>query len=189
MNRNNYQAAKLCHRFINEHVSEGDICIDGTAGRGNDTLLLCELVGDSGRVIAFDIQEEAIADTERNLVKHQLRHRAHLVLGSHIDMKQYADEASVSCIVFNFGYLPGADHNIATKAATSVEAIRQGLSLLKAGGIMCLCIYSGGDSGFEEKDAVLNFLKTLDQKTYLVILNQYFNRSNNPPIPALIIKH
>ena len=31
-------------------------------------------------------------------------------------------------------------------------------------------IYSGGDSGFEERDGVLDYLKGLDSKKYLVVL-------------------
>ena len=53
---------------------------------------------------------------------------------------------------------------------------------------MSLCIYSGGDSGFEERDALLSYLKTLDSRKYLVILSSYYNRPNNPPIPVLIRK-
>ena len=53
---------------------------------------------------------------------------------------------------------------------------------------MSLCIYSGGDSGFEERDALLDYLKQLDTKKYLVILSSYYNRPNNPPIPVLIQK-
>ena len=53
---------------------------------------------------------------------------------------------------------------------------------------MSLCIYSGGDTGFAERDAILSFLKTLDPKKYLVILSQYYNRPNHPPIPAMILK-
>lgn len=53
---------------------------------------------------------------------------------------------------------------------------------------MALCIYSGGDTGFEEKDCILEYLKGLDEKSYIVIVNTYFNRKNNPPIPAFIIK-
>ena len=53
---------------------------------------------------------------------------------------------------------------------------------------MSLCIYSGQDSGFEERDALLNYLKTLDSKKYLVILSCYYNRPNHPPIPVLIRK-
>ena len=53
---------------------------------------------------------------------------------------------------------------------------------------MSLCIYSGGDSGFTERDALLAYLKTLDSKRYLVILSSYYNRPNNPPIPVMIVK-
>ena len=94
----------------------------------------------------------------------------------------------MSCITFNLGYLPGGDHNKATKGESSICAIETGLSLLKKKGLMTVCIYSGGDSGFEEKDAVLAYLKGLDSKKYLVIISEYANRPNNPPIPVLLIK-
>jgi len=94
----------------------------------------------------------------------------------------------VSCIVFNFGYLPGGGHSLATIKGTSVLAIHEGLQLLRKGGMMSLCIYSGGDSGFEEKEAILTELKKLDSKKYLVIVSEYYNRPNNPPIPVLVIK-
>ena len=76
----------------------------------------------------------------------------------------------------------------ATKGDTSIEALTQGLSLLRKGGLISLCIYSGGDSGFEERDAVLAWLASLDPHKYLVIRSDYYNRPNNPPIPVLIIK-
>lgn len=184
----NYQITEWCHHFIRDHVKEGDCCIDATAGNGNDTQLLCELVGEQGKVFAFDIQEEAIANTKKRLEEAGVSERAEVILDSHVNMGTYAAEASVSCIVFNFGYLPGGDHNLATKGNTSIQAIHEGLRLLKKGGMMSLCIYSGGDSGFEERDAILNELKVLDRKRYLVILSSYYNRPNNPPIPVMIIK-
>lgn len=103
-------------------------------------------------------------------------------------MSSYAKENSVSCITFNLGYLPGGDHTMATKSDSSIAALTQGLSLLKKGGLISLCIYSGGDSGFEERDAVLTWLATLDPHKYLVIRSDYYNRPNHPPIPVLIIK-
>lgn len=53
---------------------------------------------------------------------------------------------------------------------------------------MSLCIYSGSDTGFEEKEALLTYVKALDQRLYLVIRSDYFNRANYPPIPVLIYK-
>ena len=183
-----YQITEWCLRFIREHVKEGDICIDATAGNGNDTLALCQLVGESGKVYAFDIQEQAVLNTKKRLADHGVENRAEVLLESHTNMNKYVEADSVSCITFNFGYLPGGDHNLATKKESSIAAIHEGLRLLKKGGMMSLCIYSGGDSGFEERDAILEELKTLDGKKYLVILSQYYNRPNNPPIPAMIIK-
>ena len=126
--------------------------------------------------------------TEKKLKESNFSERVQLILDSHTNMEKYATPESASCIVFNFGYLPGGNHNLATKADTSIAAIREGLKLLKKGGMMSLCIYSGGDSGFEERDAILKELKELDSKQYLVIVSNYYNRPNNPPIPAMILK-
>ncbi len=183
-----YQITEWCHHFIREHVKEGQCCIDATAGNGNDTLFLCELVGESGKVLAFDIQEQAVANTRKRLEEANLSKRATVLLESHENMDRYAGEDTVSCITFNFGYLPGGDHTISTQKESSIDAIGKGLNLLKKGGIMSLCIYSGGDSGFEERYAILEYVKKLDGKQYLVIVSEYYNRPNNPPIPVFIIK-
>ena len=49
-------------------------------------------------------------------------------------------------------------------------------------------IISDNGTGFEEKDCILKYLKELPAKEYTVIVNQYFNRGNNPPIPIFIFK-
>ena len=61
-------------------------------------------------------------------------------------MDVYAEEETVSCITFNLGYLPGGDHSVATRADSSISAVESGLKLLKIGGLMTLCIYSGWDT-------------------------------------------
>lgn len=103
-------------------------------------------------------------------------------------MEEEGSGREVSCVMFNFGYLPGGDHAICTKAESSVRAVDAGLRLLMPGGFMCLCIYSGGDTGYAEKEALLAHLKTLDQRRYLVIVSEYYNRQNDPPVPVLIYK-
>ena len=183
-----YQITQWCARFIREQVQPGDLCIDATMGNGNDTLLLSTLAGPEGKVLAFDIQEMALANTRNRLEEAFAPSNYTLLLDSHSNMSQYAEENSVSCIVFNFGYLPGGDHGKATTSSSSISAMEQGLKLLKKDGLMSLCIYSGGDSGFEERDAILSWLQTLDSRKYLVIKSDYFNRPNNPPIPVLVIK-
>ena len=184
----NYQITSWVHRFLEDHVEAGDICIDATMGNGNDTALLSKLSGERGKVIAFDIQQMALDNTKERLETEQCPLNYELVLESHENMAAYAKEGTVSCITFNLGYLPGGDHTKATKGESSIRAIETGLLLLKKKGLMTVCIYSGGDSGFEEKDAVLAYLKNLDSKKYLVIISEYANRPNNPPIPVLIVK-
>lgn len=184
----NYQITAWCTHFIEEHVCNGDICIDATMGNGNDTLTLSRLCGENGQVYAFDIQKQALENTKTRLITNNAPMNYKLLLKSHTEMDQYAENDSVSCIVFNFGYLPGGDHNMATKSNTSLQALETALKLLKKKGILSLCIYSGGDTGFEERDAILNWLKNLDSKKYLVIKTEYYNRPNNPPMPVLVVK-
>ncbi|MEM1484588.1 class I SAM-dependent methyltransferase [Oscillospiraceae bacterium PP1C4] len=183
-----FNALTLAHKFIAEHIKKGDFCIDATAGRGFDTAYLSELVGESGRVLAFDIQQEAIDSTNTLLKTRGLDTIAQVVLDSHSNMDQYAEAETVDCITFNFGWLPAGDHTIFTHAQTSIPAIEKGLNLLKPRAIMSLCIYYGGASGFEERDALLDYLKTIDSRRYTVIVSSFTNRPNNPAMPVFILK-
>lgn len=184
----NYRVTEWCTHFIREQVKPGDLCIDATMGNGNDTQLLSTLCGESGQVLAFDVQEIALANTRKRLLDGHAPDNCRLFLDSHANMENYAAPGTVSCIVFNLGYLPGGDHEIATRKETSIQALNAGLHLLKKGGMISLCIYSGGDSGFEERDAVLTWLRELDPRKFLVIRTDYYNRPNHPPIPVMIIK-
>lgn len=183
------QITYWCHEVIRSQARKGGRYIDATMGNGNDTLMLCELAGESGEVFAFDIQGQAVDATRALLEKNQVTTKYHLILDGHEHMDNYVQTGSVDVICFNFGYLPGGDHEIATRASTSIVAIQKGLALLKSGGMMSLCVYSGGDTGFEEKDCILNYLKELSPKEYTVIVNQYYNRGNNPPMPIFIFKN
>ena len=174
--------------YLEDIVKEGDVVVDATMGNGYDTLFLCRLAEENGQVIAFDIQEKALEATRKLLAKEGMEERARLVLDSHVNMGKYVQEDSVDGICFNFGYLPGGDHALATQPETSKKALKVGLELLKKGGVMSLCIYSGGDTGFEEKEVLMNYIKELDERKYVVIVSSYYNRKNNPPIPVLIIK-
>lgn len=182
-----YQITEYCHRFLEMYIEPGDICVDATAGNGNDTEFLCRITGECGQVYAFDIQPQAIEYTRERMKNMGFASRVRLIQAGHEKMGEYVKE-SVSAIVFNFGYLPGGDHRISTQPASSLEAIREGMKLLKIEGVMSLCIYSGQDSGHEEKEAILSYLKELDSKRWLVIVNSFHNRKNDPPIPVFIIR-
>ena len=54
---------------------------------------------------------------------------------------------------------------------------------------MSLSIYYGGANGYNERDSLLEYLKSLDDKKYSVLLSFWHNRPNDPPISAIIWKH
>ncbi len=176
----------ISHDFIRANVRKGDICIDATAGRGRDTALLCELVGEEGHVIAFDIQKEAIESTTEHLENLGLSSRAEIILDGHENMEKYAEAGTVSCIVFNFGRLPGGDPMIFSKAETSVKAVDAALRLLRPEGVLCLCIYYGSFNGYDERDSLLSHLRELDDRKYTVLLSEFANRRGEPPLLAFV---
>ena len=176
----------IVHDFLRRHVRPGAFCIDATAGRGRDTALLCRLAGEQGRVLAFDIQDDAIRQTRALLESEGLR--AEAIQDSHANMAQYASPGTVDCIVFNFGRLPGGDPKIFTTAASSLPAIDAGLGLLRSGGIMALALYYGKENGYDEKNAILSHLKSINDRIFTVLACDWLNRRNDPPLPIFIWK-
>lgn len=183
-----FGAVHLAHEFLSAQVQHGDICIDCTAGRGKDTAFLCGLVGTSGRVVALDIQPEAVESTKALIAEKGYENIAEVYLDSHENVDKYAAEGTVSAIVFNFGWLPGGDHTKHTQTESSITALRKCLPLLKDGGVMSLSIYYGRDTGFEERDAILAFLRTLPVGEYAVVVSEFVNRPNCPPISVRIYR-
>ena len=90
-----FNALSLSHRFLAEHVRPGDLCIDATAGRGYDTAYLAGLTGETGRVLAFDIQQEAVDSTNALLRKRGLDRIAQVHLDSHVNMERAAGHCAV----------------------------------------------------------------------------------------------
>ncbi len=92
---------KLAHEIVGELVSAGDTVIDATAGNGNDTVFLAGLTGDSGRVLAIDLQSEALEVTRQRVIDQGYRH-VELMQQSHESPLSLAPEP-VTAIMFNLG--------------------------------------------------------------------------------------
>ncbi len=178
---------EITHHFAQKAVCSGDVVIDATMGNGNDTLFLSRLVGESGKVYAFDIQKQAIEKTTELLKKNNASGNTKLILDGHQNIEKYVD-GEVSAVMFNLGYLPGGDHSVATMAETTKQAIESSLKLLKKGGVITIGVYYGGDSGFDEKNEIMEYFKEIDYKKYTVIVMDYTNRPNCPPIAVIIEK-
>lgn len=175
------------HKIIKEYVKDGDFVIDATCGNGNDTLFLSGLVGETGKVFSFDIQEIAILNTKEKLKLSNFQDNTCIILDSHENMDKYVD-SNIKAVMFNLGYMPGGDHKVSTTYEKSILAIKKALSLLCKNGIITIVIYSGGHTGFDEKNKVLDFLEKIDYTKYNTTLHSYINRPNNPPTVAVIEK-
>ena len=173
--------------FLDKIVQKGDIVIDATMGNGYDTIYLGNLVGENGKVYAFDVQEEAIKSTKKKVERDNMTDRVELILDGHQNLDKYVKE-EVSCVVFNLGYLPRAKHVVITKPDTTLEAIKKSLKLLKPNGIISIVAYIGHEGGLEEKNYICEYLDNLNQNEFNVLHMQFTNQINNPPQLILIEK-
>ncbi|MDP4624305.1 MAG: methyltransferase domain-containing protein [Akkermansiaceae bacterium] len=148
----------LLHHLLRDRISHGDTVIDATAGNGHDTLFLAGAVGETGRVIAIDIQEQAITSTRSRLDAAGLTARATLHHASHTQIREIASGTTPTVILFNLGYLPGADRSITTCTADSLSAIATSVKILPPRGILAITCYTGHASGEDESTAVTEFI-------------------------------
>ena len=57
-------ARHLAARYMEDILREGDVAVDATMGNGGDTAFLCKLVGKTGHVYAFDVQQVLSGDLD-----------------------------------------------------------------------------------------------------------------------------
>ena len=69
------QITEWCHEIIRTQAKREGLYIDATMGKGADTAFLCELAGEQGHVIAFDIQEAALDYTKKRLENEKAKER------------------------------------------------------------------------------------------------------------------
>jgi len=178
------------HHLLEESVSKGETVIDATCGNGNDTVFLSKTVGDEGRVLAFDVQRQAIQNT-RQLVDELNVQNVSLINDSHAHTAKYLSDdlkGQVGGAIFNLGYLPKGDKAIITEGESTIAAIETILMYLKKKGLVVIVVYHGHDGGKTEKEAILKHVIRLDQKNYNVLQYGFINQKNNPPFIIAIQK-
>ena len=149
-------ARRWAERFILDALHEGGVAVDATLGNGYDAERLCALVGETGRVYGFDIQAQAV---ER--------------------MAEFVPPG-VDAVVFNLGWLPGAEHAVTTRTETTLRAVSQAVELLAPGGVLTVCIYPGHGEGAREREALLKWAAALPEALD-VLYQRYLNQKKAPP--------
>nr|GGG66000.1 rRNA methyltransferase [Virgibacillus oceani] len=162
--------------------------MDATAGNGNDTIFLSQLTGETGQVLAFDVQEKAITAVTKRLTEKQLSN-TRLIHDGHENIVAYLEEGEqIGGAIFNLGYLPGGDKSIITKADTTIKAVKAMLPYLKCGGTIVLVVYHGHNGGQLEKDALMEYTSTLSQQSFHVLQYGFINQKNHPPFILAVEK-
>ena len=173
----------LQKHFILTHLKEGDVAVDFTMGNGHDTEFLSKTVGPTGRVYAFDIQEQAVASTAENLRRAGCPENYTLILDSHHNVKNYVKEP-IKAGMFNLGYLPGSDKTVTTMRATTLPAIEAAIDLMGRDAIVLIAVYPGHAEGEAEGKMICEYLSGLSR--YKVCATR-INILNSPTSPFFIL--
>ena len=179
------KARHLAADYVRRTVRPGDVVVDATMGNGQDTLFLCGLVGETGHVYAFDVQPEAVERTRARLDEAGVLSRATLLLAGHETMAQHVP-GGVQAVMFNLGWLPGAQHAVTTLERTTLPAVESACALLCPGGIVAVCVYPGHEEGKRELAALDRFAASLSPRTFNVLRHQFMNGPENTPQLLLI---
>ena len=158
------------HREVAAVLRAGDLAIDATAGNSHDTVFLAERVGDTGKVLAFDVQAEAIAAARARVA--DLAGRVDFIHGSHVELSEHAAPGSVAAVMFNLGYFPGGDHAVITRTGETLAALNAALVVLKPGGILTVVCYPGHPGGDEESAAVVAWCEGLEAAGIAATINR-----------------
>lgn len=175
-------ALTYSHTLLSECVGPGDTVVDATVGQGHDTIFLANLVGKTGHVIGFDIQQAALDETQQQLVLTGLGAQVDLHATGHENVGDFlAPDERVAAAIFNLGYLPGGDKSVITRPTTTLTAVKTLLLHLPRGGRIILVVYAGHPGGPTERDAVVDFCQALPQKDYQVLRYGFINQIHTPP--------
>lgn len=181
-------ALTFSHSLLKNTIKDGDLVIDATAGNGHDTLYLANLVGLTGHVLAFDIQQQAIDNTKKLLIENKIENTT-VIHDGHQHLTKYLKEDDlIKAAIFNLGYLPGADKSIITNGESTLMAIKQILARLAKNGLIVLVVYYGHPGGEKELTTLTDFVVNLEQKKYSVLNYQFINQTNQPPLILAIQK-
>lgn len=165
------------HKYIKSLVSKDDICVDMTAGNGNDTLLL---VKHSKYVYAFDISKKAINNTNEKLKDFD---NYKLINDSHENIDRY-DIKDIRLFIFNLGYLPYSDEDTITKKDTTLSAFKKAYELLLPDGYIIITFYLGHPGGKDEYYLLDDYIK----KNRIHIIESYRQNKFDSPVTYIIKK-
>lgn len=159
----------ITHSIVREYLQAGDLAIDATLGNGHDSVFLAQCVGDDGHIYGFDVQLQALQASRQRLMQHGLLARVTLLHASHAQLIHHIPhklQGQIKAIMFNLGYLPGADKSIITQTNSTLLATDAACQLLSDQGVLTVMAYPGHVGGDEETRCLEQWLQRLNADYY-----------------------
>ncbi|MDR2075582.1 MAG: class I SAM-dependent methyltransferase [Desulfovibrio sp.] len=161
------------------------LVVDGTAGNGHDALFLARTLArlsPSFRLLAFDLQEAALAATRSRLAAAGLDGYLQCLAHGHETLARHLGAERIAAAMFNLGFLPRSDRALVTKAATTLAALEAALSALRPRGILSVHAYGGHPGGREELAAVEDWFSALPASRATAARYALCNKPRNPEV-------
>ncbi|AMV72818.1 class I SAM-dependent methyltransferase [Desulfuromonas carbonis] len=181
------------HSLVGDCLTAGDLAVDLTAGCGRDTLFLWQQVAPSGRVLSFDIQTAALAETVARLESagapvHSSRKLGepagpepgvYPVAACHSRFGEFLP-AAPQVIFANLGFHPGGNRELVTRPETTLAALQGAERHLLPGGRLLVAGYPGHPGGGEEAAVVEGWFAALPPQHWETLQLRVPNRVHAP---------
>lgn len=182
----------LAHAYWKKSLKSGDTVIDATCGNGYDTLELAHLLFNQEAetkkeciLIAIDRQKKAIDATRERLksaFSEEVMHHICLLEQCHSSFPTDITNGSVALIVYNLGYLPGGNKELTTMHSTTLQSLKNALSLIKPGGCISMTCYPGHEEGKQEELMIKEFASHLNPREWSCCYHSWLNRRQAPSL-------
>ncbi|MEN9990944.1 MAG: hypothetical protein RLZZ224_646 [Verrucomicrobiota bacterium] len=176
---------EMAHEWLRKILLPGDQVIDATLGNGHDAVFLAQCVGPTGRVHGFDVQEAALESSTQQMKRHGIADEVYQWhWTSHERMEEWV-VGPVKAVMFNLGYLPGADHALITSKTSTLRALEAAARLMAVGGVLTIVCYPGHDGGDEESEAVREWAAAQGERWHVVHYAKWATKLAAPELIAM----
>ncbi|AHK63408.1 hypothetical protein BOKEGFJH_00536 [Chlamydia avium] len=169
----------LSHVIFQEVLIAGDCVVDATCGNGKDCVVLARLLKGKGKIVAYDVQQEAL-DRAKHLCLTSLSEEEHKIITFKKQSHEHINEVGAKLFHYNLGYLPRGDKCITTLEKTTIASIQKALTLVTNQGVITVVCYPGHEEGEKEMLALEKLGRELDPQQWEVETFYVINRKKAP---------
>ncbi|SYX09239.1 hypothetical protein,Putative rRNA methylase [Chlamydia poikilotherma] len=170
---------RLSHEIFQKVLNPGDTVVDATCGNGKDCLILARLLKGKGKLVAYDVQREAL-DKASLLCSSSLSFEERSIIEFKEMSHEYINEAGAKLFHYNLGYLPNGDKSLTTLETSTLVSVQRALDLVAPQGVITVVCYPGHEEGENEMVSVERLACGLDSKLWEVGSFYIMNRNKAP---------